>query len=106
LETTPETLIATQDAPSQDATTIRELAARISRPVLVIHGTEDRVRAFESGVELAEITNGTLVALEGSGHAPHTRDPVKVNLILRDFIVPPPPARWARSATSLKLSSR
>jgi predicted glycosyltransferase len=35
--------------------------------------------------------------LEGSGHAPHVRDPVKVNLLLRDFIVPPKPAvRWIR----------
>ena len=31
--------------------------------------------------------------LEGSGHGPHARDPVKVNLLLRDFIVPPPPPR-------------
>ena len=30
--------------------------------------------------------------LEGSGHAPHARDPVKVNLLLRDFACPPPPA--------------
>ena len=36
--------------------------------------------------------------LEGSGHGPHVRDPVKVNLLLRDFALPPsrPPARWVR----------
>jgi predicted glycosyltransferase len=27
-----------------------------------------------------------MASLEGSGHAPHARDPVKVNLLLRDFI--------------------
>ena len=27
-----------------------------------------------------------MASLEGSGHAPHARDPVKVNLLLSDFI--------------------
>ena len=30
-------------------------------------------------------TGGQLVLLEGAGHGPHVRDPVKVNLLLRDF---------------------
>ncbi|HEV3055576.1 MAG TPA: glycosyltransferase, partial [Solirubrobacteraceae bacterium] len=35
---------------------------------------------------------------EGSGHIPLARDPVNVNLLLRDFICPPaPPARWQRA---------
>ncbi len=35
--------------------------------------------------------------LEGSGHGPHVRDPVKVNLILRDFIAPGRPRpTWPR----------
>ena len=45
---------------------------------------------------LAEQTGGSLVTLEGSGHGPHVRDPVKVNLLLRDFVVPPSPTRWTR----------
>ena len=41
--------------------------------------------------------------LEGSGHAPHARDPVKVNLLLRDFVAPPPPpARWVRGKSRRK----
>jgi pimeloyl-ACP methyl ester carboxylesterase/predicted glycosyltransferase len=97
LETTPESLIATQDAPSLDEETIRELAARVRAPVLVIHGGNDRIRAPESGAELAELTGGDFVTLEGSGHGPHVRDPVKVNLLLRDFVAPPPrPVRWSR----------
>src|SRR5947199_9285659 len=52
---------------------------------------------------MAERTGGTLVTLEGSGHAPHARDPVKVNLLLRDFIVPPKPAqRWVRGKSRRK----
>jgi pimeloyl-ACP methyl ester carboxylesterase len=26
------------------------------------------------------------VILEGAGHAPHVRDPVKVNVLLREFV--------------------
>jgi pimeloyl-ACP methyl ester carboxylesterase/predicted glycosyltransferase len=97
LETTPETLIATQEAPALDEHSVRELASRIACPVLVIHGANDRIRAPESGAELAQLTGGELVTLEGSGHGPHVRDPVKVNLLLRDFVAPPPrPVRWSR----------
>jgi pimeloyl-ACP methyl ester carboxylesterase/predicted glycosyltransferase len=101
-ETTPETLIATQRSPTLDEQTTRELAARVRCPVLVIHGLEDAVRSHESGAALAEATGGTLVSLEGSGHAPHARDPVKVNLLLRDFVAPPRPARWARGRARRK----
>jgi pimeloyl-ACP methyl ester carboxylesterase/predicted glycosyltransferase len=102
LETTPETLVATATAPGLDEEAVHELAARIQCPVLVLHGDEDRIRAHASGAKLAELTGGTLVTLEGSGHAPHTRDPVKVNLILRDFACPPPPARWLRGRSRRK----
>ena len=88
LQTTPETLIATQLAPGLDETTARELAGRVRCPVLVIHGLDDAIRSHESGATLAELTGGTLVSLDGSGHAPHARDPVKVNLLLRDFVAP------------------
>ncbi len=97
LQTTPETLIATQVGDRLDEETARELAARVRCPVLVIHGLEDAVRSHASGATLAELTGGTLISLEGSGHAPHARDPVKVNLLLRDFVSPSAPAgRWTR----------
>src|SRR6185503_8679201 len=97
LQTTPETLIATQVGDRLDEETARELAARVHCPVLVIHGLEDAVRSHASGATLAQLTGGTLVSLEGSGHAPHARDPVKVNLLLRDFVSPAAPAgRWTR----------
>jgi pimeloyl-ACP methyl ester carboxylesterase/predicted glycosyltransferase len=102
LETTPETLIATQRAPSLDEATVREIAGRVRCPVLVIHGRDDAIRSHESGAALAELTRGTLVSLDGSGHAPHARDPVKVNLLLRDFIAPPSIARWSRGRVRRK----
>jgi pimeloyl-ACP methyl ester carboxylesterase len=63
-----------------------DLAQRLRWPVLVIHGDEDAIRPWASGARLAELADGELVTIEGSGHAPHVRDPVKVNLLLRDFI--------------------
>jgi predicted glycosyltransferase len=65
--------------------------------VLVIHGARDAIASVTRGAALAEQSGGDLVVLEGSGHAPHLRDPVKVNLLIRDFIVPPRPStRWVR----------
>jgi pimeloyl-ACP methyl ester carboxylesterase/predicted glycosyltransferase len=96
LETTPETLIATETAGGLDKDTALDLARRVRCPVLVIQGTDDAITGPERGVALAEATGGRLVLLEGSGHGPHVRDPVKVNLLLRDLVAPPKPARWAR----------
>ncbi len=95
LETTPETLVATQLGEGLDAETARELAGRVRCPVLVIQGTEDAITGPGRGIALAEATGGKLVLLEGSGHGPHVRDPVKVNLLLRDFVKPAakPPVR-------------
>jgi predicted glycosyltransferase len=104
LETDAETLVATQLAPRlQDEESVRELLSRIDRPVLVIHGSDDAVRPCASGERLAELAGGELVVLEGSGHLLHARDPVKVNLLLRDFVKPAPPARrWVRGKSRRK----
>jgi pimeloyl-ACP methyl ester carboxylesterase/predicted glycosyltransferase len=97
LETTAETLALTYWAPFMEPDEARELARRVRCPVLVIHGDHDAVGSVTRGIALAEDTGGELVLLEGSGHAPHVRDPVKVNLLLRDFVKPsPPPRRWVR----------
>jgi pimeloyl-ACP methyl ester carboxylesterase/predicted glycosyltransferase len=97
LETTAETLVATEIGNGPDEAATRELCARVRCPVLVIQGTADAITGQGRGIALAEATGGELVLLEGSGHGPHVRDPVKVNLLLRDFAVPPPPRpRWAR----------
>ena len=86
-ETDPETLIRTDMADGiNDRPTIDALAARVRCPVLVIHGTEDAVVGFRHGVWLAELLGGELLAIEGGGHIPLARDPVKVNLALRSFV--------------------
>ena len=99
LDTDPETLADTTRAISLCRTErFRETCARVRCPVLVIHGDDDRVRPHAQGAALAEATGGTLVTLEGSGHLPMARDPVAVNLLLREFSCGPPPApRWTRA---------
>jgi pimeloyl-ACP methyl ester carboxylesterase len=104
LDTDAETLVATQLAQRlPDEQSVKDLLARISCPVLVIHGSEDAIRPHGSGARLAELAGGTLVTLEGSGHLPHARDPVKVNLLLRDFLEPRrPPSSWPRGRARRK----
>lgn len=63
-----------------------DLVIPVSCPTLVIHGTRDRIQPHAVGSELARLTGGTLVSLEGSGHLPNVRDPVKVNLLIRGFV--------------------
>ena len=98
LETTPETLIATITAPGfEDRDAVLAVASKVTCPVLVIHGDQDAISPHERGKALAQATRGRLVTLEGSGHIPLARDPVKVNLLLRDFIAPREPATtWRR----------
>jgi pimeloyl-ACP methyl ester carboxylesterase/predicted glycosyltransferase len=97
LDTTAQTLALTYWAPFMEPDEARELAGHVRCPVLVIHGDQDALGSVTHGIALAEDTGGRLVLLGGAGHAPHVRDPVKVNLLLREFITPaPPPRRWVR----------
>ncbi|MGZ7013521.1 MAG: alpha/beta fold hydrolase [Acidimicrobiales bacterium] len=99
-ETTPEVLLA--DAQSVVAPeTALEWTARARVPTLVIHGTDDRISPVARAEALAEGTGGELVLLDGAGHLALARDPVRVNLLIRDFVdrvAPPAPrtTRWTR----------
>jgi pimeloyl-ACP methyl ester carboxylesterase len=88
LETSPEVLIAESYAPWPDEATLRGWCAASRCPVLVVHGDDDQISPVRRGRALAEATGGALVVLEGAGHIPMARDPVKVNLLLREFVEP------------------
>ncbi|MGH3113117.1 MAG: alpha/beta fold hydrolase, partial [Gaiellaceae bacterium] len=80
----------------------RALCARVRCPVLVVHGDLDACQTRERAVAVAELTGGTLVTLEGAGHLPQARHPVKVNGLVREFaepIAPPEPRvrTWTRA---------
>ena len=98
LETTPEVLIATERAGVMSEAEATELAGSVACPVLVIHGEDDEIVMHATGAALAELTGGELLTMESSGHGPHARDPVAVNLALREFLVPAPPHPVTRRA--------
>jgi pimeloyl-ACP methyl ester carboxylesterase len=110
LETTPEMLLVTMEAPMwpgddgeivfpasvdddeapgwrSDAMRARahELYGRIRCPVLVIHGSSDTIDPRSGGIEVAEATGGRFVSLVGCGHVPAARYPVKVNVLIREL---------------------
>ena len=85
LETSPEVLLAEVAAPAPDEATLRAWCGRARVPTLVIHGDKDRISPLHGGELLAEATGGALVILGGAGHIPMARDPVKVNLLIREF---------------------
>ena len=69
-------------------------------PTLVIQGSEDAIVGGARGAAVAEaIPHARLITLEGCGHAPHLRDPVITNLLLREFIEPrrTPTSAWVRA---------
>jgi pimeloyl-ACP methyl ester carboxylesterase/predicted glycosyltransferase len=103
LETDGETLVALSTGRFIDQDDIRAVCERVRCPVLVLHGDQDALSPHRRGVALAEATGGTMVTLEGSGHFPHVRDPVKMNLLLREFVKPAEPARrWVRGKSRRK----
>jgi len=109
LETTGETLAieAAADSITSTADETVEMLERVKAPVLAIHGTDDRISRFQRSERIAELTGGRLALLEGSGHGTLVRDPVKVNLLIEEFIgglrsvgggqTPRPPQRWVRA---------
>ena len=91
LETDPDTLIPTILADPAAPATRRDqlaLARRVQCPVLVIHGTGDRVNNHTNGKALAKATRGRLVSVDGGDHVAPGRRPVEVNLALREFVDP------------------
>ncbi len=55
-------------------------------PLLFVHGTDDRVQPHASSERAAQITGSPLISLAGAGHLPNLRDPVRFNLLLREFV--------------------
>jgi pimeloyl-ACP methyl ester carboxylesterase/predicted glycosyltransferase len=108
LETDAETLALT--ATARGLGTREEVLAaceRVECPVLVIHGERDAIRPLAEGAALAEATGGSLITLEGGGHCPQARDPVKVNRLVREFAASvgdwrPPPGAWTRATRRRK----
>ena len=112
LETDPETMLLRFRGWNDkviDRAEATALGDRLSCPGVVIHGTEDRLVEPGRGRAVAETLGWGHVSLEGSGHGPHARDPVRTNLLLRaagrDAAAGPRPAAdrcWTRAVTRPK----
>lgn len=85
LETDPETLIATALVPWHGRRALRKLARGLDCPVLVIHGTHDKITPPRDGRALARLSGARIEMVPGAGHLPHVRKPVQVNLALCGF---------------------
>jgi pimeloyl-ACP methyl ester carboxylesterase len=103
METDAETLLLT--VPGAEAPTAEEAEAicrQVRCPVLVVHGDEDAIVPYATGVDMARWTGGELVTIRGGGHSPPMREPVLTNLLIREFaesIAPRTPGRtrtWTR----------
>ena len=88
LQTDPQTILRGLDAEwTNHRENVLQLCAQVRCPALVIQGSEDAVVGPARGAAVADaIPHARLITLEGSGHAPHLRDPVVTNLLIRDFV--------------------
>jgi pimeloyl-ACP methyl ester carboxylesterase/predicted glycosyltransferase len=86
LDTDPKSLVATAFGRVHHRRAgLRELAGSLSCPVLVVHGTRDKITPPRDGKALARLSGASLELVRRAGHFPHARKPVQVNLALRDF---------------------
>ena len=99
METAGSVLVADSQAKWPPAETLTDWCGRITSPVLLIHGDDDRVSPIRRSQLIAELTGGELVTFAGGGHIPLARDPVRVNLLVHDFarrFAEPKPRTWTR----------
>jgi len=108
LDTTAETLLLTVPAVGEPAAAEAEAICRqVKCPVLIVHGDQDGIVPYDTGVALARWTGGQMVTIHGGGHAPTLRDPVQVNLLIRNFAESvrhgvPPSRTWTRARNRRK----
>ncbi len=89
LEAGAETMLAYCDQPPEsrhDGTVAEQVCRRVRCPVFVICGDHDMCQPPERARAVADLTGGELLMLEGAGHLPNARDPVKVNLEIERFV--------------------
>jgi pimeloyl-ACP methyl ester carboxylesterase len=87
VETSVEAMLASMDARSElSRAQVEAICRRVQAPLLIVHGDDDRCQPLARAQRLAELTGAPLVVLEGAGHLPTARHPVKVNVLVREFV--------------------
>jgi pimeloyl-ACP methyl ester carboxylesterase/predicted glycosyltransferase len=98
-ETTPDVLVESLRA--IDGSDVFDLLPRVSVPTLALHGTADKIVRYSHAEKMvAAIPGARLVTFEGAGHALHGRHAVKVNHLIRDFVLDRPVEARAIPATT------
>lgn len=70
---------------------VYDLLGKLQIPVLILHGTEDSVVPYSHGRKFAEAVPGArLVTFDKGGHGLPGREAVKVNRLIRDFVLDRP----------------
>ncbi len=88
-ETTPDILV--ESLRSIDGSSVRELLPRVQTPTLALHGTADRIVPYTHAEKLvAALPDARMITFEGAGHNLHARHAVKVNALVRDFVLDRP----------------
>jgi pimeloyl-ACP methyl ester carboxylesterase len=83
----PEVMLASMDAPFElSKQEVEEICRRVQSPLLIVHGVEDRCQPYARAERLAELTGAPLVTMAGAGHMLPARHPVKINLLIKDFV--------------------
>jgi pimeloyl-ACP methyl ester carboxylesterase len=97
LDTDPETIITAEYAPflrppddwERPSPTEGDglpFLRRLGCPVLLVHGTDDHIVGISNARRAADELGTTLIEMQGGGHSPIGREPVRSNLLLRRFI--------------------
>ena len=85
-ETDPRIILTAADECWSDAD-VRPLLPSVRCPVLLIHGRDDQDVPYEQSLEaLTLLPDPRLVTIETPGHFSAGRDPVRINLMLREFL--------------------
>lgn len=101
LETTGQIINYTQtNEPSFELDELERMIRAIDIPVLLVHGDDDHILHHDSSVILQKMIPGSeLVTIQGAGHIPIARYPVKVNHLIKEFVdrvygIQRPQAEW------------
>ncbi len=85
-ETTAEVLLESLRA--IDGQSVVHLLSQVRVPTLAVHGTKDKIVPYGHAEKLAAaLPDARLVTFEGGGHVLPGREPVKVNRLIRDFVL-------------------
>jgi pimeloyl-ACP methyl ester carboxylesterase len=69
-----------------DVEAVEAICRRVTCPMIIVHGTDDRCQPVARAHRLAELTGAPLVIVEGANHMIPGRHPVLANLLIRDFV--------------------